>query len=285
MADLWSDDDGCVDGGGGRPCLGQRWLQARRLAGHWQRRAAAGLVQVEATGYDAAVHHMLEINGGVEGLVDFSAASDQIYSGRCSWQWRSSHLSKVIDRLSLHLAIRLYYRCSYREDKQCLASKLVQQENHEDPPLFKVTYTYEHTCNSAPVPTPDVVAELPAPATGDALFLRFDSTGAGHRDAHRIEQERHYQQPAAPGSGWPSMMLSFDSNSQQHEQCTFPSELPPAASSSFSTEGLPAPPSTTDGGGDGFSTWDSLRYGLNDHVHFGDHPYLPNSGNDGDDNY
>ncbi|KAI5003413.1 hypothetical protein ZWY2020_030573 [Hordeum vulgare] len=180
---------------------------------------------------------------------------------------------------------RLYYRCSYREDKQCLASKLVQQENHEDPPLFKVTYTYEHTCNSAPVPTPDVVAELPAPATGDALFLRFDSTGAGHRDAHRIEQERHYQQSAAPGSGWPSMMLSFDSNSQQHEQCTFPSELPPAASSSFSTEGLPAPPSTTDGGGDGFSTWDSLRYGLNDHVHFGDHPYLPNSGNDGDDNY
>lgn len=160
----------------------------------------------------------------------------------------------------------------------------MQQENHEDPPLFKVTYTYEHTCNTAPVPTPDVVAELPAPATGDALFLRFDSTGAGHRDAHRMEQEQHYQQPAAPG--WPSMMLSFDSNSQQHEQCTFPSELPPAASSSsFSTEGLPAPPSTTDGGGDGFSTWDSLRYGLNDHVHFGDHSYLPNSGNDGDDNY
>ncbi|XP_047056696.1 probable WRKY transcription factor 62 [Lolium rigidum] len=185
---------------------------------------------------------------------------------------------------------RLYYRCSYREDKQCLASKLVQQENNDDPPLFRVTYTYEHTCNAAPVPTPDVVAELPAP-TADSLFLRFDSTGASNGDRHRMEQQRQYQQPMAPG--WPSLMLSFESNSQPHtHHAAFPSELPPVASTStpFSADGmlqatpLPSPAMTTDGGGDRFSTWDSLKYGLNDHVHFGDNRYLAdNNGND--DNY
>ena len=182
---------------------------------------------------------------------------------------------------------RLYYRCSYREDKQCLAAKLVQQENHDDPPLFRVTYTYEHTCNAAPVPTPDVVAELPAPS-GDSLFLRFDSTAASNGDIHRMEQEQQYLPPVAPG--WPSLMLSFDSGSQpQTRHAAFPSEMPPLPSSSrpFATDGMlrapPLPSMTTDGGGDGFSTWDSPRYGLNDHVHFGDNGYLPDNGND--DNY
>ncbi|KQK10348.1 probable WRKY transcription factor 38 [Brachypodium distachyon] len=200
---------------------------------------------------------------------------------------------------------RLYYRCSYREDKRCLASKLVQQENCDDPPLFKVTYTYEHSCNTAPVPTPDVVAQLPPPpASGDSsLFVRFDSTGAAHShshgDTHRAmmmeqERQRHYQSLPAPA--WPSMMLSFDSSSSpshhhEHHPAFLSAELPPAASSStssslFSTEaGLPAPSTTTTDGGDRFSTWDSLRYGLNDHVQFGDHVYLPDSGNAGDDHY
>jgi hypothetical protein len=167
----------------------------------------------------------------------------------------------------------------------------VQQENNNDTPLFRVTYTYEHTCNAAPVPTPDVVAELPAPA-GDSLFLRFDSTAISNGgDMHRMEQERQYQQSMAPG--WPSLMLSFDSNRQPHtEHAAFPSELPPMASSSppFSTDGamwrappLPSPSMTTDSGGERFPTSDSLRYGFNDHVHFGDNGYLPDNGNE--DNY
>jgi hypothetical protein len=46
---------------------------------------------------------------------------------------------------------------------------------------------------------------------------------------------------------------------------------------------LPSTSMTTDGGGDRFSTWESLKYGLNDHLHFGDNGYLPDDGND--DNY
>ncbi|KAE8772407.1 Serine/threonine-protein kinase HT1 [Hordeum vulgare] len=90
MAGLRSDVDSCVDGGGGRPCLGQRWRQARRLAGLGQRRAAAGLVRVAMTGYAAAVHQPASDQRRRQGLVDCSAASDQIYSGWFSRQWRSS---------------------------------------------------------------------------------------------------------------------------------------------------------------------------------------------------
>uniref|UniRef100_J3L5A8 WRKY domain-containing protein n=1 Tax=Oryza brachyantha TaxID=4533 RepID=J3L5A8_ORYBR len=182
---------------------------------------------------------------------------------------------------------RLYYRCSYREDKQCLASKLVQQENDDDPPLYKVTYTYEHTCNTTPVPTPDVVAEQPAPAPGDAYLLRFGSS--------QVDREQQQQRGAARR---PFMMLSFDSSSHRlhHEQPpAFPPnhQLPAAASSSpsFTAEALPppAPPPTAMhdvDGGDLFSTWDSFRYGLDDgHGHLGSHVYLPDDCSGGDDNY
>lgn len=45
---------------------------------------------------------------------------------------------------------RSYYRCSYREDKGCQATKQVQQQCGSDPPLFLVTQKGEHTCNTAP---------------------------------------------------------------------------------------------------------------------------------------
>ncbi|KAF0922047.1 hypothetical protein E2562_023999 [Oryza meyeriana var. granulata] len=188
---------------------------------------------------------------------------------------------------------RLYYRCSYREDRQCLASKLVQQENDDDPPLYKVTYTYEHTCNTTPVPTPDVVAEQPAPAAGDAYLLRFGSSASGgiHGDAHQqIERDQRQQQQHSARR--PFMMLSFDSSSHLHEQQHEfpPDQLPSAASPSFTAEALPPPvpppTTTTNDGGDLFSTWDSFRYGLDDdHAHLGNHVYLPDDCSGGDDNY
>ncbi|KAL5228453.1 hypothetical protein ABZP36_016718 [Zizania latifolia] len=184
---------------------------------------------------------------------------------------------------------RLYYRCSYRDDRQCLASKLVQQENDDDPPTFKVTYTYEHTCNSMPVPTPDVVAE--PPATGDAYLLRFGSA-AGHGDTQQMDQRERQQHHTAVRR--PFVMLSFDSNRNLHEQPAFPSDQPAAAAAAASPSFTPPPralpppppPSTMNGGDDLFSTWDPFRYGLNDdHAQIGGHIYLPDNCNVGDDNY
>ncbi|KAL6905748.1 hypothetical protein ACP4OV_003349 [Aristida adscensionis] len=42
---------------------------------------------------------------------------------------------------------RNYFRCTYKEDKGCQATKHIQQKDNSDPPIFQVTYNNEHTCN------------------------------------------------------------------------------------------------------------------------------------------
>ncbi|KAJ4772026.1 hypothetical protein LUZ62_056283 [Rhynchospora pubera] len=53
---------------------------------------------------------------------------------------------------------RSYFRCTYKEEQGCQAKKVVQQTSDKlDMPLFQVTYTNKHTCNSqntrSPSPT------------------------------------------------------------------------------------------------------------------------------------
>ncbi|CAL4904555.1 unnamed protein product [Urochloa decumbens] len=44
---------------------------------------------------------------------------------------------------------RSYFRCTYKDDTGCLATKHVQQkDSSSDPPLFQVTYNNKHTCNN-----------------------------------------------------------------------------------------------------------------------------------------
>nr|CAB3478686.1 unnamed protein product [Digitaria exilis] len=169
---------------------------------------------------------------------------------------------------------RLYFRCSYRGDRQCLASKLLQQKNGDDPPLYEVTYTYEHTCGAPPVPFPDIVAE-PPPTAREGLVLRFDSPGS-HGDSQTPQQGPYHQSTSRS----PFMMLSFGSTSQAHDQQpAFRPDLE-AGSSPLPNEGQPP----ANGDGDMFSTWDSFTYDFDSHMHFGDHSHLPyNSNYDYDD--
>ncbi|KAG1338950.1 WRKY DNA-binding transcription factor 70-like [Cocos nucifera] len=44
---------------------------------------------------------------------------------------------------------RSYYRCTHRNDQGCLAAKLVQQKDSNDPPMFVVTYIRQHTCKKS----------------------------------------------------------------------------------------------------------------------------------------
>ncbi|PAN27832.1 hypothetical protein PAHAL_5G111600 [Panicum hallii] len=46
---------------------------------------------------------------------------------------------------------RCYYRCTFHQDHGCPATKHVEQSNSQDPPLFRVIYTNEHTCSSTHV--------------------------------------------------------------------------------------------------------------------------------------
>ncbi|RCV36234.1 hypothetical protein SETIT_7G302000v2 [Setaria italica] len=44
---------------------------------------------------------------------------------------------------------RSYFRCTYKDDTGCLATKHVQQKDcNSDPPMFQVTYNNGHTCKN-----------------------------------------------------------------------------------------------------------------------------------------
>ncbi|KAL6652633.1 hypothetical protein ACP70R_011558 [Stipagrostis hirtigluma subsp. patula] len=166
---------------------------------------------------------------------------------------------------------RLYFRCSYREDKNCMAAKQVQQENFDDPPLFMVTYEHEHTCDAVPV-VDAVIVEAEPPAPSDGLVLKFSSCSGSHHGDVRMQQE---WLPMPPSPFF--MMNSDSSNGRLHDQQpAFTSDIPPLAPSSFFVDGLVAPPSTDDEGGM-LSTWewDLFRYCMDDHLHVGDHPQFP----------
>ncbi|OEL32252.1 hypothetical protein BAE44_0006731 [Dichanthelium oligosanthes] len=162
---------------------------------------------------------------------------------------------------------RLYFRCSYREDRHCPASKLVQQVSHHDPPLFEVTYMHEHTCNAAPVPTPDVMVQNEAPAPNGGLVLWFGSSSGGHhhRDV-RMQLQGEQQQQQYHHSPSPLLMTNFDysNNSQQH---AFPSRVPPFPIIESSS---PTPQWTDDDDDILTWDWDSFTCDLDDHLQFSD---------------
>ncbi|TVU14234.1 EcWRKY-72, partial [Eragrostis curvula] len=116
-----------------------------------------------------------------------------------------------------------YPRCSYNQDRRCMASKQVQQMDNHDPPLYEVTYMYEHTCNAKPVPAPDVVAAAAAaaaPTAIDGLVLNFGSSGSGHQQCAAKKQKQlqqyHQWQSVPPGQ---SSMMNIDSwKGQLHEK-------------------------------------------------------------------
>ncbi|KAL6644984.1 hypothetical protein ACP70R_016592 [Stipagrostis hirtigluma subsp. patula] len=85
---------------------------------------------------------------------------------------------------------RYYYRCTYKDNMNCPATKQVQQKDHSDPPLYAVTYYNEHSCNSAFLPLSPSEFQLQT-SSGKAVSICFDSSGAA-------------QDPPNAGGGSPS---------------------------------------------------------------------------------
>ncbi|TVU50620.1 EcWRKY-5 [Eragrostis curvula] len=68
---------------------------------------------------------------------------------------------------------RFYYRCTYKNEMKCAATKQVQQKDTSDPPLFSVTYFNQHTCSTSSNPmgsTRDVAAQS---ASKKAVSISF----------------------------------------------------------------------------------------------------------------
>jgi hypothetical protein len=61
------------------------------------------------------------------------------------YEWRK-YGEKKINGTSF---TRSYFRCTYKDDTGCLATKHVQQKDSSDPPVFQVTYNSKHTCNNS----------------------------------------------------------------------------------------------------------------------------------------
>ncbi|ONM57569.1 hypothetical protein ZEAMMB73_Zm00001d021581 [Zea mays] len=57
----------------------------------------------------------------------------------------------------------------------CPATKQVQQKDHNDPPLYAVTYYSDHSCNSAFLPLFPSEFQLRTPS-GKAVSICFDSS-------------------------------------------------------------------------------------------------------------
>ncbi|CAN6312965.1 unnamed protein product [Urochloa humidicola] len=70
---------------------------------------------------------------------------------------------------------RYYYRCTYKDNMNCPATKQVQQKDHSDPPLYAVTYYNEHSCNSAFLPLSPSEFQLQT-SSGKAVSICFDSS-------------------------------------------------------------------------------------------------------------
>ncbi|KAG2559666.1 probable WRKY transcription factor 70 [Panicum virgatum] len=61
------------------------------------------------------------------------------------YEWRK-YGEKKINGTSF---TRSYFRCTYKDDTGCLATKHVQlKDSISDPPVFQVTYNNKHTCNN-----------------------------------------------------------------------------------------------------------------------------------------
>ncbi|CAL4946819.1 unnamed protein product [Urochloa decumbens] len=85
---------------------------------------------------------------------------------------------------------RCYYRCSFHRERNCRATKQVQQCSNGDPPQYLVMYFNDHTCDAAAWEPEASAAANPAVA----MQLDLSDGGAGGLVARRGVQEEHERQ-------------------------------------------------------------------------------------------
>ncbi|CAM0874460.1 unnamed protein product [Alopecurus aequalis] len=73
---------------------------------------------------------------------------------------------------------RFYYRCTYKTDMKCPATKQVQQKDMSDPPLFTVTYFNHHSCSTTSRPIGSGPDTPEQPSSRKAVSICFGSQAA-----------------------------------------------------------------------------------------------------------
>lgn len=68
---------------------------------------------------------------------------------------------------------RSYYRCSYKNDQKCPATKQVQKIQ-EDPPLYRTKYYGHHNCKSSSI-NPTIFLESDM-SSSSSIFISFNNS-------------------------------------------------------------------------------------------------------------
>ena len=98
------------------------------------------------------------------------------------YEWRK-YGEKKINGTSF---TRSYFRCTYKDDTGCLATKHVQlKDSISDPPVFQVSYNNNHTCNkyctSATNKSSDREIINPHPPNNAAVMMNNVVKSKNHR--------------------------------------------------------------------------------------------------------
>lgn len=76
---------------------------------------------------------------------------------------------------------RNYFRCTYKADEGCLATKHVEMIS-EDPPIYRIIYHGDHTCKNL-LKAPQIILDCPSPSRDSSILLSFktnnDSNNGG----------------------------------------------------------------------------------------------------------
>jgi hypothetical protein len=123
-----------------------------------------------------------------------------------------SFWNEILD--SYHSIFRFYYRCTYKNEIKCAATKQVQQKDSTSgPPLFSVTYFNHHTCVTSSNPMGSTRNGTAQSSLKKAVSLCFSS----HNNSS-IEQPTFLTSSATPAS--PSIQ-SYRANHQQPDRSAY----------------------------------------------------------------
>ncbi|CAN6330952.1 unnamed protein product [Urochloa humidicola] len=106
-------------------------------------------------------------------------------------QWRK-YGQKII-RNSKHQ--RSYYRCTYKHEQNCMATKTVQQQenNTTEPVMYTVAYYGRHTCKANTCPAPPHVIETSTPQGAMSLYRTIGTLEvvSPDTDSQKILENEH----------------------------------------------------------------------------------------------
>ncbi|RCV15746.1 hypothetical protein SETIT_3G082600v2 [Setaria italica] len=109
-------------------------------------------------------------------------------------QWRKYGQKNITN--SKHQ--RSYYRCTYKHEQNCMATKTVQQQEHNttETVMYTVVYYAHHTCkaNTGPALPHVIETSTPQSAMSPDRIIASQETVSPHTGSHKILENGHATQ-------------------------------------------------------------------------------------------